>query len=187
MASPQRITALLDEWSHGDRAALDALIPIVEAELHRLARRYMSRERPGHTLQTTAVVNEACIRLADCEGVRWQNRAHFFGIAAEIMRRIMIDHARKRQQLKRGGADAVRVTLDDGALKIDELGTELLALNEALEELTEKYPRKGRVVELRYFGGLSVEETAEVLKVDGRTVKRDWTFARAWLHNHLSA
>jgi RNA polymerase sigma factor (TIGR02999 family) len=187
MASAQRITALLDDWSHGDRAALDALIPIVEAELHRLARRYMSRERPDHTLQTTAVVNEAYIRLADCEGVRWQNRAHFFGIAAEIMRRIMIDHARKRQQLKRGGAGAVRVTLDEGALKIDELGTELLALNEALEELTEKYPRKGRVVELRYFGGLSVEETAEVLEVDGRTVKRDWTFARAWLHNHLSA
>src|SRR6185503_5105769 len=157
MASPQRITALLDQWSHGDRAALDARIPIVEAGLHRLARRYMTRERPGHTLQTTAVVTEAYLRLADCEGVRWQNRAHFFGIAAEIMRCIMIDHARKRQQLKRGGAGSLRVTLDEGALTIDELSTELLALNEALEKLTEKYPRKGRVVELRYFGGLSVE------------------------------
>jgi RNA polymerase sigma-70 factor (ECF subfamily) len=186
MASPQRVTALLDEWSRGDRAALDELIPLVEAELHRLARSHMRRERAGHTLQTTAVVNEAYIRLAEWEGVRWENRAHFFGIAAEIMRRIMIDHARRRQQLKRGGAGAVRVTLDEGALRTDERGAELLALDEALSELTEKYPRKGRVVELRYFGGLSVEEAAEVLRVDARTVKRDWTFARAWLHNRLS-
>lgn len=184
--SPKEITRLLVAWGDGDRSALEELAPLVHAELHRLAHHYMGRERHGHTLQTSALVNEAYVRLIDWKEVRWQNRAHFFGIAAEIMRRIMIDHARKRQQLKRGGADAVRVTLDEGALKIDALGTELLALNEALEELTEKYPRKGRVVELRYFGGLSVEETAEVLKVDGRTVKRDWTFARAWLHNHLS-
>ena len=184
MTSP-RVTALLDEWSRGDRAALDELMPLVEAELHRLARRHMSRERAGHTLQTTALVNEAYIRIAECEGVRWQNRAHFFGIAAEIMRRIMIDHARRRHQLKRGGAGVVRVTLDEEALLADERGAELLALDEALNELTEKYPRKGRVVELRYFGGLSVEEAAEVLKVDARTVKRDWVFARAWLHQRL--
>ena len=146
----------------------------------------MGRERAGHTLQTTAIVNEAYIRLAEWKGVRWQNRAHFFGIAAEIMRHIMIDHARRRRRVKRGGQDAVRVTLDDGALRMDQRGEELLALDEALTELTEKCPRKGRVVELRYFGGLTAEETAEVLKIDSRTVKRDWTFARAWLHNRLS-
>ena len=185
MTSPQRVTALLDEWSRGDRAALDELMPLVEAELHRLARSHMSRERPGHTLQTTAVVNEAYIRLAEWEGVRWQNRAHFFGIAAQIMRRIMIDHARRRRQLKRGGEAAVRVTLDESALAVNQRGEELLALDVALEELTRKYPRKGRVVELRYFGGLTEKEAGEVLGVDERTVKRDWTFARAWLKREM--
>ena len=187
MPSPQRITALLDEWSLGNRTAVDELIPLVEKELRRLARSHMRRERPGHTLQTTALVNEAYIRLAEWDGVRWQNRAHFFGLAAEIMRRIMIDHARQRQQLKRGGAGAVRVTLDEGALVVDERGPELLELDEALDELTRKYPRKGRIVELRFYGGLTVEEAAEVLKVDARTVKRDWVFARAWLHNRISS
>ena len=185
MTSPQRVTALLDEWSRGDSDALGELIPLVEAELHRLARAHMSRERAGHTLQTTAVVNEAYIRLAEWKGARWQNRAHFFGLAAEIMRRIMIDHARRRRQLKRGGEAAVRVTLDESALAVAQRGEELLALDEALTELIKKYPRKGRVVELRYFAGLTEKEAGEVLGVDERTVKRDWTFARAWLLNRL--
>jgi RNA polymerase sigma factor (TIGR02999 family) len=179
------VTALLDGWGRGDAGALGELVPLVEAGLRRLARRHMSRERPGHTLQTTAVVNEAYLRLAGCGGVRWQSRAHFFGIAAGIMRRIMIDHARRRRQLKRGGAGALRVTLDEGALRADERGAGLPALDEALGELAGGYPRKGRVVELRYFGGLTVGEAAEVLGVDERTVKRDWVFARAWLHNRL--
>lgn len=185
MTSPQRVTALLDEWSRGNRAALDELIPLVEAELHRLARAHMSRERPGHTLQTTAVVNEAYIRLAEWKGAHWQNRAHFFGIAAEIMRRIMIDHARRRRQLKRGGEAAVRVTLDESALALDQRGEELLALDEALDELIKKYPRQGRVVELRYFAGLTEKEAGEVIGKDERTVKRDWKFARAWLLKRL--
>ncbi len=185
MSSPQRITALLEEWSQGSRTALDELIPLVEAELRRLARRHMRLERAGNTLQTTALVNEAYIRLAEWNNARWNNRAHFFGIAAEIMRRIMIDYARKRQQLKRGGG-ALRVTFDEGAIGAGEPGAELIALDEALNDLTGKYPRKGRVVELRFFGGLTVEEAAEVLKIDARTVKRDWVFARAWLHNRIS-
>ena len=185
MTSPQRVTALLDEWSRGDRAALDELIPLVEAELRRLARAHMRRERAGHTLQTTAVVNEAYIRLAQWKGARWKGRAHFYVIAAGIMRRIMIDHARRRRQLRRGGEAAVRVTLDESALALDQPGEELLALDEALTELLRKHPRKGRVVELRYFGGLTEKEAGEVLGVDERTVKRDWTFARAWLFNRL--
>jgi RNA polymerase sigma factor (TIGR02999 family) len=185
MASPQQVTVLLEEWSHGNEAALDKLIPLVEAELHRLARQYMSRERAGHTLQTTALVNEAYLRLAEVHDVRWQNRAHFFAIAARIMRRIMIEHARKRQQLKRGGG-AVRITLDEGAIIADERSAELLALDEALIVLTAKYQRKAQVVELRFFGGLSIAESATVLKVDERTVKRDWEFARAWLHQRIN-
>jgi RNA polymerase sigma-70 factor (ECF subfamily) len=185
MVSPQQVTALLNEWSHGNEAALDELIPLVEVELHRLARKYMSRERAGHTLQTTALVNEAYLRLAQAQDVRWQNRAHFFAIAARIMRRIMIEHARKRQQLKRGGG-AMRITLDEGAIVADERSAELLALDEALEVLTAKYPRKADVVELRFFGGLTVEDVAVVLKVDERTVKRDWEFARAWLHQRIN-
>jgi RNA polymerase sigma factor (TIGR02999 family) len=185
MVSPQQVTVLLEEWSHGDEAALDKLIPLVEAELHRLARQYMSRERAGHTLQTTALVNEAYLRLAEVHDVHWQNRAHFFAIAARIMRRIMIEHARKRQQLKRGGG-VVRITLDEGAIIADERSAELLALDEALIVLTAKYQRKAQVVELRFFGGLSIAESAAVLKVDERTVKRDWEFARAWLHQRIN-
>lgn len=186
MVSPQQVRALLNEWSYGNEAALDELIPLVEVELHRLARKHMSRERAGHTLQTTALVNEAYLRLAQAHDVRWQNRAHFFAIAASIMRRIMIEHARKRQQLKRGGAGAVRVTLDEGAILADERSAELLALDEALTVLTAEYPRKAEVVELRFFGGLTVADVAEVLKVDERTVKRDWEFARAWLHQRIN-
>jgi RNA polymerase sigma-70 factor (ECF subfamily) len=185
MVSPQQVTVLLEEWSHGNEAALDELVPLVEAELHRLARQYMSRERAGHTLQTTALVNEAYLRLAEVHDVRWQNRAHFFAISARIMRRIMIEHARKRQQLKRGGG-ALRITLDEGAILADERSAELLALDEALGVLTAEYPRKAEVVELRFFGGLTVTESAAVLKVDERTVKRDWEFARAWLHQRIN-
>lgn len=185
MVSPQQVTVLLDEWSQGNEAALDELVPLIEAELHRLARQYMSRERAGHTLQTTALVNEAYLRLAEVHDVRWQNRAHFFAIAARIMRRIMIEHARKRQQLKRGGG-ALRITLDEGAIIADERSAELLALDEALAVLTAEYPRKAEVVELRFFAGLTVAETAVVLKVDERTVKRDWEFARAWLHQRIN-
>ena len=184
MSSPEQVTLLLDKWSHGNEAALNELIPLVEAELHRLARQYMSRERAGHTLQTTALVNEAYLRLAQVHDVRWENRAHFFAISARIMRRIMIDHARSRQQLKRGGG-ALKVTLDEGAVLADERSAELLALEEALEELTIEYPRKAQVVELRFFGGLTNVEAAAVLKVDERTVKRDWEFARAWLHKRI--
>ena len=187
MPSPQRVTQLLEAWSLGDRAALDELMPLVDAELHRLAHRYMSRERQGHTMQTTALVNEAYLKLAGQRDVRWQSRAHFFGIAAEIMRRIMIDHARRHQYQKRGGG-ARRVSLEEASElgHADERSAELIALDEALSELAEFDARKARVVELRFFGGLSVEETAEVLGVDARTVKRDWQTARAWLHRRVS-
>lgn len=185
MPSPHRVTELLEQWSDGNQAVLEELLPLVEDELHRIARRYMSRERQGHTLQTTALVNEAYIRLAAAKDINWQSRAHFFALAASIMRRIMIDYARRRRN-QQHGAGALRVTLDEAALVADERGTELLALDEALDELTLKYPRKGRVIELRFFGGLTVEEAATVLKIDARTVKRDWLFARAWLHNKIS-
>lgn len=185
MVSPQQVTALLNEWSHGDEAALDELVPLVEVELHRLARKHMSRERAGHSLQTTALVNEAYLRLAQAHDVRWQNRARFFAIAARIRRRMMIDHARKRQRLKRGGG-ALRITLDEGAILANVRSAELLALDEALTVLTAKYSRKAEVVELRFFSGLTVTDVAEVLKVDERTVKRDWEFARAWLHQRIN-
>ena len=185
MPSPHRVTELLEQWSDGNQAALDELLPLVEAELHRIARRYMSRERQGHTLQTTALVNEAYIRLAAAKEINFQSRAHFFALAARIMRRIMIDYARRRRN-QQHGAGAPRVSLDEAALVADERSAELLALDEALDELTLKHPRKGRVIELRFFGGLTVEEAATVLKIDARTVKRDWLFARAWLHNKIS-
>ena len=185
MASPQRITALLDQWSHGDRAALDALIPIVEAELHRLARHYMSRERAGHTLQTTAVVNEAYLRLADCEGVRWQNRAHFFGVAAQMMRRILVDFARRRPRIA-GNVEALPIELDEALTVTTEKDADLIALDEALKSLAEIDERKSRIVELRFFGGLSVDETAEVMKIAPITVIREWNKAKAWLFRELT-
>jgi RNA polymerase sigma-70 factor, ECF subfamily len=185
MVSPQQVTVLLQEWSRGNQTALNQLIPLVEAELHRLARQYISREHPGHTLQTTALVNEAYLRLVQVHDVHWQNRAHFFAISERIVRRIMIEHARKRQQLKRGGG-ALRITLDEGAILADERSAELLALDESLEVLNEKYPRKAQVVELRFFGGLTVTEAATVLKVDERTVNRHWEFAPAWLHQRIN-
>ncbi len=177
------VTQLLAAWSGGDRSALDKLLPLVEDELHRLAHRYMSRERQDHTLQTTALVNEAYLKLID-QKVDWQNRAHFFGIAAQIMRRILIDHARKHLGAQRRGGK--KLSLDDAAVVSDERAAELMALDDALTSLTKVDERKGRVVELRYFGGLSVEETAEVLGVSVDTITRDWRRAKAFLRRELS-
>jgi RNA polymerase sigma factor (TIGR02999 family) len=168
------------DWSNGDQSALDKLLPLVEKELHRLAHSYMRRENPDHTLQTTALVNEAYLKLIDQKKTRWQNRAHFFGIAARIMRRILMNYARDQQRLKRGGG-AVQVSLSEVAVISLNKSADLLALDEALERLAETDERKARVVELRYFGGLSVEETAEVLGISEITVLRDWKFAKAWL------
>lgn len=178
------ITQLLVAWCDGDQAALDALMPMVEKELHRIARRYMSRETPGHTLQTTALVNEAYLRLIDQKNVRWQNRAHFFGIAAQIMRRILLNYARDQHRAKRGGS-AIHVSLSEAAVMSKERSAQLIALDEALERLAQIDERKCRVVELRYFGGLSVEETAEVMKVSTVTVHRHWNMAKAWLARDL--
>ena len=178
---PREVTRLLAEWGGGDESALEELLPLVERELHRLAHHYMSRERAGHTLQTTALINEAYLRLAQGNHSHLQNRAHFFAVAANLMRQIMVDHARARQSAKRGGG-ALKVSLDEAALFCDGRAAELLALDEALAELARDDPRKGRVVELRYFGGLSVEETAAVLKVHPNTVSNDWREARAWLY-----
>lgn len=185
-ASPQQqVTQLLCDWRSGDRAALAKLIPLVQPELQRLAHQYMSRERPGHTLQTTALLDDAYLQLADKTHPQWQNRAHFFAVAAQLMRRIMVDHARQRQALKRGGG-AIRVTLDEAAAVTQTRADELLALDEALEKLATFDRRKAEVVEMRYFGGLTMEEIAEVLKVHVNTVARDWTAARAWLLAALS-
>jgi RNA polymerase sigma factor (TIGR02999 family) len=177
---PQEITELLLAWNQGDEQALDRLMPLVHRELHRLAHHYMAGERPGHPLQTTALVNEAYFRLVDQKSVRWQNRAHFFAIAAQIMRRILLNHARDRHRAKRGGR-AVQVSLSEVAGLGDERSAELIALDEALVRLAEFDPRKARVVELRHFGGLTAAEAAEVLGVSVVTVERDWRAAKAWL------
>ncbi len=183
--SPKEITRLLVAWGDGDQSALEELAPLVHSELHRLAHHYMGRERPGHTLQTSALVNEAYIRLIDWKNVRWQNRAHFFGVAAQLMRRILVDFARSRGYHKRGGG-VMAVTLGDAALVTGGKGTDLIALDEALEALAELDARQSKVVELRFFGGLSIEEAAKVLKVSPGTVRRDWSLARAWLHRELT-
>ena len=182
--SRSEITGLLVSWCEGDQAALERLLPLVEVELHRIAHNYMRRESPGHTLQTTALVNEAYFRLVDQKSVRWQNRAQFYGVAAQIMRRILLNHARDQNRLKRGGG-ALRVSLVDAELMSDAESAEMLALDDALKRLELIYPRKCRVVELRFFGGLSIEETAEVLKVSPPTVLRDWKMAKAWLLREL--
>jgi RNA polymerase sigma factor (TIGR02999 family) len=183
---PKRITRLLVAWGEGDESALAELTPLVYGELHRLAHHYMGRERPGHTLQTSALVNEAFVRLVDWKNVRWQNRAHFFGVSAQLMRRILVDFARARGYHKRGGG-VQAATLEEAALVPDAGGgTDLVALDEALTALAELDPRQSRVVELRFFGGLTNEEAAEVLKVSEGTVRRDWSLARAWLHRELS-
>jgi RNA polymerase sigma factor (TIGR02999 family) len=181
----QKITQLLGEWSGGDEKALEKLILLVQPELHRLAHHYMSRERAGHTLQTTALLDEAYLRLVDNGKRDWQNRTHFVAAAAQLMRRIMVDHAREHQSLKRGGG-AVKVTLDEAALVTQTRSEELLALDEALERLAVQDARKSQIVELRYFGGLTVEETSEFLKLSQRTVEREWNMAKAWLYRALS-
>lgn len=182
--SPKEITRLLVAWGDGDQSALEELAPLVQAELHRLAHHYMRRERPGHTLQTSALVNEAYIRLIDWKNTRWQNRAHFFGVSAQLMRRILVDHARDRQYLKRGGG-ALQVSLSEAAAFSLGRSSDLVALDEALTALAEVDRRKEQVVELRFFGGLSVKEVAEVLKVSEETVMRDWQLAKVWLLREL--
>ena len=182
---PHQITELLAEWSDGNQAALDELYPLVYDELHRLARRYMSRERKGHTLQTTALINEAYVRLVDQRNVHWSNRSHFFAISAQIMRRILIDHARRHAYAKRGGG-LHQVSLEEAATVTPEQSLEMIRLDEALKSLAEMDPRRSRVVELRYFGGLSNEEIAGVLHVSANTVTRDWNMARAWLYQQLT-
>ena len=179
------ITRLLKAWGAGDSAALDKLLPLVHDELRRLAHQYMRREQPGHLLQTSALVNEAYLRLIDQTQVRWQNRAHFFGIAARLMRRILVDDARRRHRDKRGG-HAIQVPLDEAADVPQQQAANLLVLDDALQSLAAIDPRQSEIVELRFFGGLSIEETAEVLKVSPGTVMRDWTFARAWLRQEMA-
>jgi RNA polymerase sigma-70 factor, ECF subfamily len=182
--SQHEVTQLLLEWRRGDRSALDRLTPLVYDELRRLAHKYMSRESPGHTLQTTALVGEAYLRLVDQQNVEWQNRAHFFAVSARVMRHIIVDYARQNRAAKRGGA-AHKVTLDEGAVVSKGRASELVALDEALQSLAGLYPRRSQVVELRYFGGLNNQESAEVLGISEATVERDWRFARAWLYRAL--
>ncbi len=182
--SSMEVSQLLFDWSHGDRSALDKLTPLVHEELHRLARGYMRRERPGHTLQTTALVNEAYLRLVDQREVRWQNRAHFFAIAAQAMRRILVDYARKRRYAKRGGG-AIQVSLSEAIEVFQEREMDLAALDEALVSLAAIDPQQSQVVELRFFGGLSIEETAAVLKLSEDKVKREWRTAKAWLSQEM--
>ena len=177
------ISKLLRAWSDGDQSALNRLTPIVYNELRRLAHRYMERERPGHTLQTTALVNEAYIRLVDYKRMQWQDRAHFFAVSAQVMRRILVDHARSHN-IKRGRG-VQHVTLDEVAIMIGDRTGDFAALDEALNELARLDPRKVQIIEMRFFGGLSVEETAEVLKVSAATVRRDWSIAKLWLYREL--
>jgi RNA polymerase sigma-70 factor (ECF subfamily) len=184
-AAPPEVTQLLLAWSDGDQAALERLMPLVEAELRRLASAYMARERRGHVLQTTALVNEAYLRLIDWKNVQWQNRAHFFGAAAGMMRRVLVDVARRQRREKRG-AGTVAVSLSNAADVIAPERTDVVALDDALRALTELDPRQARVVELRFFGGLTHEEAALVLDVSPTTVRRDWTLARAWLYRELN-
>lgn len=181
---PNEPSQLLAAWGNGDQTALEKLLPLVSDELHRLAHYYMSRERAGHTLQTTALVNEAYLRLADQKQTRWQNRAHFFAIAAQLMRRILVDHARGLHAAKRGGG-INRIALDEAVMLSPEQPADLLALDRALVKLSDFDERKSRIVELRYFGGLTVDETAEVLKISAVTVMRDWGLAKSWLHREI--
>lgn len=183
--SQQNVTGLLRAWSQGDKIALEKLIPLVHKELRRLAHVYMAGERPDHTLQTTALVNEAYLRLIDCRQVAWQNRAHFFAISAKLMRQILVDFARSRQYLKRRGK-AHQVPLDEALVVSQERGEDVVVVDEALKALAAVDTRKSQVVELRFFGGLTVKETAEVLKVSPDTVLRDWRLAKMWLFRELN-
>ena len=182
----QHVTRLLVAWGEGDEAALDELMRLVYDELHRMAHRYIGRERPGHTLQTSALVNEAFARLAEQKKIDWQGRAHFFGVTARLMRQVLVDYARRRNYAKRGG-DALRVPLDEARIVSDERAAEVLALDEALEGLAAIDPRQSEIVELRFFGGLTIEETAEVLGVSPGTVMADWTVAKAWLRRAITS
>jgi len=183
--SPNEVTQLLLAWSKGDESALERLTPLVYDELRRLAKRQMRRERTNHTLQTSALVHEAYLRLVHARNIQWQGRAHFFAVSARVMRRILVEFARTRQRLKRGGS-ALRVSLGKAAGVSEERAADLVALDDALDALAVRDPRKARVVELRFFGGLSVEETAEVLKVSPETVMRDWRLARSWLLREIA-
>jgi len=182
--SPQRVTELLEQWSHGDDAALAELTPLVYQELRRLAHNYMGGQRPNHTLQTTALVNEVYLRLADQTNPPWQNRVHFFAVAARAMRQILVSYARSQRSQKRGGG-AFKVDLDEAALVSPDESKEIVDLHEALEQLSALDSRKAQVVELKYFGGLNYDEIAEVLKVSRITVRRDWEFAKVWLYTEL--
>jgi len=184
-SSPHDVTAILLSWSDGDREAPAKLMPLVYDELRRLARDYLRRERPDHTLQPTALVNEAYLRIVDQTRVSWQNRAQFFGLAAQLMRHILVDHARTRMAAKRGG-NMHKLSLDEAWMTIEERATELVRLDEALKALAQIDERKSQVVEMRFFGGLSVEETASALGVSDKTVMRDWRIAKLWLHRELS-
>ena len=184
-SSLHEVTQLLRAWSNGDEAALARLTPLVDAELHRLATSFLRRERPGHTLQTTALVNEAYLRLIDDSAVEWQNRAHFYAIAAQLMRRILVDHARRRKKLKRGGG-AFRVSLSQAENVAEEANADIIALDYALSSLSQFDARKSQIVELKFFGGLQEEAIAEVLKISLRTVQREWNLARAWLYQELA-
>lgn len=183
--STHEVTQLLIEWSNGDKAALDKLIPLIHEELRRLAHHYMSRERPGHTLQTTALVDEAYVRLVNRKDVHWQNRAHFFAIAAQLMRSILVDHARSHAYAKRGGG-ARKISLDETMIVSQQRAAEVVALDEALKELANFDPQQSRIVELRFFGGLTIEETAEVVDLSPATIKREWSTAKAWLYRALA-
>lgn len=184
-SSPQEVTQLLLDWNEGNRDALEKLMPLVYKELRRLAHQYLRKERAGHTMLTTDLVHEAYLRLVDQKRVHWQNRAHFFGIAANLMRRILVDHARRKRRTKRG-AGAHRVSLNEATIMSQQSEVDILAIDEALAKLAQLDERKARVVELRFFGGLEVEEAAEFLQVSPITVMRDWKMAKAWLHRALS-
>jgi RNA polymerase sigma factor (TIGR02999 family) len=183
--NPQNITELLVGYGRGDKEALDQLMPIVYDELRRQAARYLRREQAGHTLQTTALIHEAYLRLVDQRHVQWQNRAHFFGIASQLMRRILVDHARTKKRVKRGGSD-IKVSLADANVAVKGQDLDVVALDEALDRLAQIDEQQSRVVELRFFSGLTVEETAEVMGISKATVKRDWSVAKAWLYRELS-
>ena len=185
MKSPEGITQLLIDWGKGDQAALERLMPLVYSELRRLASNYLRRERIEHTLQPTALVNEAYLKLVDQRDAKWQNRAHFFGISAQLMRRILVDHARQHQALKRGGSGQQRISITSAEKVAKQSEVDLLALNEALDELGKMDAQQSRIVELKFFGGLPIEEIAEVLGIGHATVERDWKLARAWLRRQL--
>jgi RNA polymerase sigma factor (TIGR02999 family) len=185
MPSPEEVTQLLAEWGRGSQAALDRLMPLVYAELHHMASRFMGAQKPGHTLQPTALINEAYVRLASDDGREWENRAHFFGVAAMSMRHVLVDHARGRRATKRGSGTPL-LSLDEAIAISDERTAEIIALDDALSELAKLNKRQSEVVELRYFGGLTVEETAQVTKTSPETVGRDWRAAKAWLYSQLS-